>query len=244
MISRIKEKLNREIGKRMFCKNVQFPSDRKVVSFTFDDFPMSAIDNGALILEQAGMRGTFYASLGFFDEDKFPTRKKITELLERGHEIGCHTYSHTHCGAVPLKQAEADCLKNINELQEITGKEIRSFAFPFGEFSPASKKLAGKLYDTARMVQPGINRNTIDLSALYAVPVDMRGGIDSVKHWMDNLEQFGGWAICYTHAVCSDPTDYDSTEELLEEAVAICKAKRFEVMTVREASELCKTHNT
>jgi peptidoglycan/xylan/chitin deacetylase (PgdA/CDA1 family) len=33
---------------------------RAIVSFTFDDFPSSAVSNGARLLEDHGARGTFY----------------------------------------------------------------------------------------------------------------------------------------------------------------------------------------
>ena len=35
-----------------------------LISFTFDDFPRSALTVGGEILERHGARGTYYASLG------------------------------------------------------------------------------------------------------------------------------------------------------------------------------------
>jgi peptidoglycan/xylan/chitin deacetylase (PgdA/CDA1 family) len=37
---------------------------RPIVSFTFDDVPVSALANGATILEKHGVRGTFYVAGG------------------------------------------------------------------------------------------------------------------------------------------------------------------------------------
>jgi peptidoglycan/xylan/chitin deacetylase (PgdA/CDA1 family) len=75
-----------------------------VVSFTFDDFPKSALDVGGEILERYGARGTYYASLKLawsynilgqiFDDDD------IRAAHRAGHEIACHTY--THSAVVPV----------------------------------------------------------------------------------------------------------------------------------------------
>jgi peptidoglycan/xylan/chitin deacetylase (PgdA/CDA1 family) len=239
VINRIKAKLNREIGKLTSKKKAFFPSNRKVVSFTFDDFPLSSIVNGARIIEEKDIRGTFYAALEFFGQDGFPNRNDLVELLDKGHEVGCHTYSHIHCGEAPIAALESDCSRNAREFYEITGQSLSSFAYPYGEFSPASKKLIGELYTTSRMVQPGINRNTIDLIALYAIPIDMRGGIETVKKWIDELDRNGGWAIFFTHGVCDSPTEFDSTAALFSEAVELCEIAGFEFMTMKEASSLC-----
>jgi len=239
MINRIRAKLNRELGKLTSKKTAVFPSNRKVVSFTFDDFPLSSIEYGATIIEEKNIRGTFYAALGLFDQGDFPSKDVLLELLNRGHEIGCHTYSHINCGETPVAELKKDCLRNAQEFFDITGNSMSAFAYPYGEFSPASKRLAGELFTTSRIVQPKINRNTIDLSALHAIPIDMRGGVEAVKNWILELERDGGWAIFYTHGVCENPTDYDSTIELFSEAVELCEKAGFEFMTVGEASSLC-----
>lgn len=239
MINRIRAKLNREIGKVTSKKPAVFPSDRKVVSITFDDFPSSAKDVGASILEERNVRGTYYAALGSFHQPGFPRSEDLVDLIARGHEVGCHTYSHIDCGVVPVTEVKRDCLKNSQELFDITGQKTSTFAYPFGEFSPASKKLVGELYATARMVQPGINRNSIDLSGLYAVPMDIRGGLELVRKWILDLQGNGGWAILYTHGVCEDPTDYDTTAEMLSATVDLCVEAGCEIMTVGEASSLC-----
>ena len=39
-------------------------NDRPLISFSFDDFPRSALFTGGALLEQYGVAGTYYASLG------------------------------------------------------------------------------------------------------------------------------------------------------------------------------------
>src|SRR5215469_15892880 len=55
--------LPREIGLLMCSRRVSLAWPGGVVSFTFDDFPKSALATGGAILERYRARGTYYASL-------------------------------------------------------------------------------------------------------------------------------------------------------------------------------------
>ena len=72
-----------------------------VVSFTFDDFPRSSLEQGGAILERFGARGTFYTALGLEGGDgelgPLFRREDLERAAAAGHEIGCHTFSHIDC---------------------------------------------------------------------------------------------------------------------------------------------------
>ncbi len=80
-----------------------------LVSFTFDDVPDSAYTNGAAVLEQHGVRGTFYiatGTLGAADSHwRVIGRDQVRALHERGHEIGCHTFSHVGVDRLDARRA-------------------------------------------------------------------------------------------------------------------------------------------
>ena len=69
-----------------------------LVSFSFDDFPRTALTNGGRILAKYGCVGTFYVSgafegrtengIAYFDRDD------LRCVAREGHEIGCHTFGH------------------------------------------------------------------------------------------------------------------------------------------------------
>jgi Polysaccharide deacetylase len=67
-----------------------------VISFTFDDFPESALAAGGDILEGYGARGTYYASLKSPRSDRLRPgfHEDIRAAHRAGHEIACHTYTH------------------------------------------------------------------------------------------------------------------------------------------------------
>jgi peptidoglycan/xylan/chitin deacetylase (PgdA/CDA1 family) len=56
--------ISRKIARYHRSKPFAMRNDAPLVSFTFDDVPESAYTNGAAVLEQCGVRGTFYLAAG------------------------------------------------------------------------------------------------------------------------------------------------------------------------------------
>src|ERR1700681_1152721 len=67
-------------------------SQRPLISFTFDDFPRSALLVGGAILHRFGLTGTYYASLGLAGKETASGQifvpDDLTTLVEQGHELG------------------------------------------------------------------------------------------------------------------------------------------------------------
>ena len=59
-----------------------------VISFTFDDFPRSALLNAGAILRERGVAGTYYASFGIMGRKtttaELFTRDDLGELVQQG----------------------------------------------------------------------------------------------------------------------------------------------------------------
>src|ERR1700761_4440439 len=92
-----RELLRHLIGK-IAARTAIMTNQRAIVSFTFDDFPRSAVSNGARILESYGARGTFYAAGSYcgktIDGIVQYSKEDLLRLVRDGHEIGCHTFHH------------------------------------------------------------------------------------------------------------------------------------------------------
>src|SRR4051812_1494906 len=81
-------------GRRCIRLRNRFP----LISFTFDDFPRSALYTGGEILRKYGAAGTYYTALGLMGTDgpvgRIFSEADLPEVLGRGHEFGCHTFDH------------------------------------------------------------------------------------------------------------------------------------------------------
>ena len=118
-------------------------TDHAIVTFTFDDFPKSAVTAGGGALEKRNWRGTYYASAGYAGGHThhgamFDAGDLLT-LDRKGHEIACHTYGHVDAAAIRTADLIKDVARNARAL-EAMGLEtpLESFAFAYGEATPAA----------------------------------------------------------------------------------------------------------
>jgi peptidoglycan/xylan/chitin deacetylase (PgdA/CDA1 family) len=106
-----------------------------VVSFTFDDFPKSALAVGGDILERYGARGTYYTSMKPAQSDNhfWPIfdDHDIRAAHRAGHEIACHTYTHPDLRQMARPMILAEVRNNAAALSPlIEGSVPANFAFP------------------------------------------------------------------------------------------------------------------
>jgi peptidoglycan/xylan/chitin deacetylase (PgdA/CDA1 family) len=164
----------RRLSARLFeCEPLKFETDRLVVSFTFDDFPKSAVEHGATELDRRGWRGTWYAASDFAGGNNHHGQlfepSDITRLTEAGHEIACHTRSHLDVAASKVDTVEQEIAENRAALAAMGyAGDLPAFAYPYGETAPRAKRALSRQFETLRGVQPGINRSRTDRLGLHA----------------------------------------------------------------------------
>jgi peptidoglycan/xylan/chitin deacetylase (PgdA/CDA1 family) len=148
----------------------QLQTQRPCISFTFDDVPDSALHHGATILEKHGVRGTFYLS-GALAGQVEPARTLISregsrELFDRGHEIGCHTYSHRKIRRFSSAGLALDLDRNAAYLEHLGIKPgPTNFAFPHNAAWPPARAEFRKRFRSCR-----------------AAAVDEAGGLPEALH--------------------------------------------------------------
>lgn len=110
---------------------VPTPSCHPIVSLTFDD-GLASQRRAWELLEDRGLRGTFYVASGLVGSPGHLGWEDITRLAARGHEIGGHTESHARLPIIPVKQAEEEIVRDLHALKA-HGLDPVSFAYPYGE---------------------------------------------------------------------------------------------------------------
>ena len=225
----------------MFKKKAHLNAESKIVSFTFDDFPQTAISNGLGILDKYHCKGTFYVSYNLLGSDspsgKIAEMNDIKEILKNNHELACHTYAHLDCYNNSIERIVDDCKYNRDIIKKKTGIILRSFAYPKGNIKPLVKREISKCYETARTIERGINRDMIDLAALKSVPLYYKYGKDRCMEWLNRLDEKGGWLIFYTHDVRTNPSIYGCTIELMEDIIIACQQRNFKILSIGETAK-------
>jgi len=237
-------------------KRVAVNIDRAIISITFDDVPLSALENGVPLLDRFNIKGTFYVAMGLANSEKNHARqaepdaevyldpKDIRMLHLQGHHIACHTYSHYMLDTGSADELERDAIRNIDELKDLLGHiPIDHFSYPFGQVNFKAKKLLSKHYKTMRCSRPGINSSPADLYLLRASSIYSREfNQEDIKGLIKTVERHRGWLIFYTHGVTEQPDAYSCTPEQLEWVIEQCNQSSAEILTVSEAFERVTSH--
>ncbi len=115
------------------------PLPEKPIVLTFDDGYRSMYTIVYPLLLERGWSGTFYCISGNCESAEHLTEEMIKEMADGGMEIGSHTVSHAN-----LKELSGDALQNETAsskaaLEDITGKAVTQFSFPYGKVSNAAR---------------------------------------------------------------------------------------------------------
>jgi peptidoglycan/xylan/chitin deacetylase (PgdA/CDA1 family) len=232
------------VRRRVLCsryrRTLPLGSHGPIVSFTFDDFPRSAYSAGGAILEQFGVRGTYYTAMELMNTSnelgEHFSSDDLDSLVEKGHELANHTFGHTSCRSVVCATFRKDVETGRKAISQVTGRYRANFAYPFGDVTLQAKKTLATLLPSARGIVPGFNGPEIDLNLLRANK--LYGDLDGVKRVeqliLDNTEQ-KSWLIFYTHDVRLNPSTVGCTPELLQMAVSFAVLSGCRILTVRDA---------
>jgi peptidoglycan/xylan/chitin deacetylase (PgdA/CDA1 family) len=213
---------------------------RPAASFTFDDFPKSAWTVGGPLIEAHGGRGTYFTSGRYCgvreDGIDYYDAGDLRALKAAGHEIGCHTFAHRKSSQVASAELEADWDRNAAFLDEAAnGAELVSFAFPYGDASPRTKAMASRRFPVSRGIWKGVNRGRIDLAQLRVQPLEARSWTArAVEQRVKRAAETGGWLVFFSHDVCSAPSPYGATPDMLKHALDTAGAAGLDILPVRD----------
>lgn len=194
-----------------------WPQGRELaLSLSFDDARASQVTTGLPLLNELGVRATFYATPANVRERADDWRA----LLAAGHEIGNHTLSHP-CSVnfawsrkrgvedLTLDDIERDILKCNRQLQEACGAVPETFAYPCGHthvgkgldarsYIPVVAKhfVAGRAYWAEWHNVPAI----CDLANLMGYPFDQIP-LERVFAWIDRARRENGWVVLVGHDI-------------------------------------------
>lgn len=93
----------------------------------------------AELLDRYNIEGTFYIPI-FNLSRKVLTKYQIKQLSKK-FEIGAHTLSHVDLTRVNLYKAKEEIFRGKEELEQIIGKRVYKFSFPWGRYNKDIIKL-------------------------------------------------------------------------------------------------------
>jgi peptidoglycan/xylan/chitin deacetylase (PgdA/CDA1 family) len=235
------DKFVRKASRFYYAKPHLVSSKRSIITFTFDDFPLSAYEIGARILEAYEARGTYYTSALLAESCNdgllMYQTENLLDLQSTGHEIGCHTHHHVGLQGLDNISVTKQLDDNYDFLRPYLGDHgLTSFSYPFGHVSFASKKIISGRFATGRGISSGVNQGIVDLSQLKANAIySHKDNLDDLEKLIYSVVRSGGWLIFYTHDVSDSPSAYGCTPEVFEQIVKLATSDKCEVLCMRHA---------
>ncbi|WP_160688723.1 polysaccharide deacetylase family protein [Clostridium sp. C2-6-12] len=147
------------------------PIPEKSILITFDDGYMDNYYNAFPILKEFNMTATIFCITSELDGSYYLSKEAIKEISDYGIDIESHTVTHPHLNKLKYDKQLEELLESKKTLEGITGKEITSIAYPFGDFDDNSVKAAKEagytLGFTTKLGLSDRNDNPLVLDRIY-----------------------------------------------------------------------------
>lgn len=154
----------------------------KTVVLTFDDGFQNFFYEAFPLIEEYGFNATVYLVTDFcgkyndwegnppeLPRSKLMAWEKIKMLDKYGIEFGVHTKTHPDLTKISLPEMRREIIESKAAIEKELGKEVKTFAYPYGRFNSSVKEFAEQNFDAACSTNLGKVRNGSDLFSLERV---------------------------------------------------------------------------
>ena len=115
--------------------------DKPMIALTFDDGPSAYTKDIMDLLEKYGGRATFFV-VGEMLEKR---SEELQHMIDTGHEIASHTWSHTNLRKVPKEEGKKAMNSVVTYMKEHYNYDVKLCRPPYGASNATVKEEAGEL---------------------------------------------------------------------------------------------------
>ncbi len=195
----------------------QWPNGKTVaVSLTWDDGRKSQVDVGTQILDQYGVKATFYVVPSMVEE----ALEGWLTAVSNGHEIGNHSLKHPCSGnflwsrdnaleEYTLSQMRTELTKASKRIQELLGVMPSEFAYPCGQTfigrglnTMSYVPIISEQFSSGRtwLDETANDPAYCDLAQITGVEMDGKD-IQHIKKFIEKAKEDGLWLILAGHDI-------------------------------------------
>jgi peptidoglycan/xylan/chitin deacetylase (PgdA/CDA1 family) len=218
------------------ASSAPLPSDGPIVSINFDDGFESAYQLGLPILDKAGLKATWYIITGTstaLDTKGYMTTEQLLALQADGQEIGAHTRHHLSLGLITdPNELRYEILGSKEDLLAMGIKDVSTFAYPEGSFSPLAEEVVKESgFTGARITRPLLNNKTVDPYLLKYQRVQYDTTWADIQSAIDQAIAKKEWVILVFHRLDETGNEQSAPSALLQQTVDYIKQKNVPVVT-------------
>ena len=108
----------------------------KPVMLTFDDTDLDQFTVARPTLDKYGFKAMYFVMTVSLGRPHYMTKAMVKQLSDEGNVIGSHTWDHHNVKKYQGQDWVTQIEKPTKTLEDITGKKISYFAYPFGLWNP------------------------------------------------------------------------------------------------------------
>ncbi|MEG2073687.1 MAG: polysaccharide deacetylase family protein [Angelakisella sp.] len=142
------DSLNRSEGALLYNKlygkynSVFIADDSKTVYMTFDEGYEFGLTGSILdTLKEKNVKAMFFVTYDFANR----SGELVRRMIDEGHAVGNHSYSHKNYSALTPKDAAADMMRMHDFVAEKFNYQMKYFRFPSGNFNEQSLAAVQKM---------------------------------------------------------------------------------------------------
>lgn len=161
----------------------------KPIVLTFDDGYRDFYTDAYPILKKYNVKATQFLVAGFTGKPNNMTERQIKEIAADGLiELGAHSVNHTWLKGLPLRALQYEVAQSKKETEELVGKPVVSFAYPYGAFDlPAIQAVSQAGFRTAVTTVPGVDQKQVARYFLYRLRPGGRTG-QALLSWLSSVK--------------------------------------------------------
>jgi peptidoglycan/xylan/chitin deacetylase (PgdA/CDA1 family) len=231
----------RRVAKWFARRPFTLPRGHPIITFTFDDFPRSALFGAGSVLEASGAAGTYFVCRGLMGQTiatgEMFRADDLTHLLTHGHELGCHTFHHYPALDTTPSKYESSVAENAAALASLMrSKALQTHSYPISYPRPGTKRRVGRRFRGCRGGGQNLNHGTVDLNYLNSFFLEQsREEFGTIERIIATNADAGGWLVFSTHDVCENPTRFGCTPAFFEKVVRSSNRSGAKIMVMSAA---------
>lgn len=157
----------------------------KPIMITFDDTREEQFSIGAAEMKKYGFNGVFFIMTVSINRPGYMSKDQIKNLSDNGHVVAAHTWDHHMVTKYSGEDWTTQLIKPKLKLEEIVGKPLTEFAYPFGLWNSAAiDQLKQSRYKMAYILST--KRDSLD--PLYTIRRIIVSGTWPTERMMTSIE--------------------------------------------------------
>jgi peptidoglycan/xylan/chitin deacetylase (PgdA/CDA1 family) len=208
-----------------------------VVSIDFDDGWASQNTNALPLINQLGIKSTFYINYGNLGSSGYMSTAQVKSLSTTfGEEIGSHALYHDDLVTLPSSTAQNEISVNNTDLQKLTGQTVYDFATPYGSYNTSILDYVMQYHQTHRDTSGQLNyKYNFNPRIIHSVVITKETTLSQIDNLLAQAKANGAWLIFTYHQIQTGGDDYTITKATLQTQLNDIKNSGISIKTTHQA---------